>query len=109
MKDEYKGLIIGMFVDAAPSILIVTPVLIPVGHALGINEVHFGVIIVTNLIIGLITPPVGTTLFVGSSVGKVRLAEMIPHVLKFLVPMYTVQLLVTFVPPITTFLPSLRQ
>ncbi len=102
-------LIIGMFVDAAPAILIVAPVLVPVGHALGINEVHFGVIIVTNLVIGLITPPVGTTLFVGSGVGKVRLAEMIPHVLKFLVPMYTVQLLVTFVPPITTFLPSLRQ
>ena len=99
-------LIVGMFVDAGPALLIVTPVLMPIGAQLGINPVHFGVLVVTNLTIGLVTPPVGTTLFVASGVGRVRIAEMIPHVLKFLIPMYTVQLLVTFVPQITLTLPG---
>ena len=98
-----------MFLDAGAALLIVTPVLMPVGAALGINEVHFGVIVVTNLIIGLVTPPVGTTLFVASGVGRVRMTEMMPHVLRFLTPMFVVQILVTFVPWITTALPSLHQ
>jgi len=102
-------LIVGMFLDAGAALLIVTPVLLPVGIALGINEVQFGVIVVTNLIIGLVTPPVGTTLFVASGVGRVRMAEMIPHVLKFLIPMFVVQILVTFVPWTTIALPSLYQ
>ncbi len=102
-------LIVGMFLDAGAALLIVTPVLLPVGAALGIDEVQFGVIVVTNLIIGLVTPPVGTTLFVASGVGRVRMAEMIPHVLKFLIPMFVVQILVTFVPWTTIALPSLYQ
>ncbi|MCK5270583.1 MAG: TRAP transporter large permease, partial [Sedimentisphaerales bacterium] len=102
-------LIVGMFLDAGAALLIVTPVLLPVGAALGINEVHFGVIVVTNLIIGLVTPPVGTTLFVASGVGRVRMAEMMPHVLKFLIPMFIVQILVTFVPWTTIALPGLYQ
>ena len=99
-------LVVGMFVDAGPALLIVTPVLLPVGLELGIDPVHFGVIVVCNLIIGLVTPPVGTTLYVASSVGRVRIATMIPYVLRFLVVMIGVQLLVTFVPAISMFLPS---
>ena len=102
-------LIVGMFVDAGPALLIVTPVLMPVGAALGMNDVHFGVMVVTNLIIGLVTPPVGTTLFVASGVGNVRISEVVPHALRFLLPMLIILLLVTFVPWITTALPWLYQ
>jgi TRAP-type C4-dicarboxylate transport system permease large subunit len=98
-------LMVGMLVDAGPALLIVVPVLKPIGDQLGLDPVHFGVMIVCNLVLGLVTPPVGTTLFVGSGVGKVTISEMIPHVLRFLPAMMIVQLLVTFVPAITTFLP----
>ena len=100
-------LVVGMFVDAGPALLIVVPVLKPIGDQLGIDPVHFGVMIVCNLVIGLVTPPVGTTLFVGSGVGRVKISEMIPDVLRFLPAMFVVQLLVTFVPAVTTFLPRL--
>jgi TRAP-type C4-dicarboxylate transport system permease large subunit len=98
-------LMVGMLVDAGPALLIVVPVLKPIGDQLGLDPVHFGVMVVCNLVLGLVTPPVGTTLFVGSGVGKVTISEMIPHVLRFLPAMMVVQLLVTFVPAITTFLP----
>jgi tripartite ATP-independent transporter DctM subunit len=100
-------LVVGMFVDAGPALLIVVPVLKPIGDQLGLDPVHFGVMVVCNLVIGLVTPPVGTTLFVGSGVGKVKISEMVPHVLRFLPAMLVVQLLVTFIPAITTFLPRL--
>ena len=99
-------LIVGMFVDAGPALLIVVPVLYPVGQELGVDPVHFGVLVVCNLIIGLVTPPVGTTLFVASSTGNVKISDMIPYVLRFLPVMIAVQLLVTFVPWISTFLPG---
>ncbi len=100
-------LIVGMLVDAGPALLIVVPVLKPIGDQLGLDPVHFGVMVVCNLVIGLVTPPVGTTLFVGSGVGRVKMAEMIPHVMRFLPAMLVVQALVSFVPAITTFLPRL--
>jgi C4-dicarboxylate transporter DctM subunit len=100
-------LAVGAFVDAGPALLIIVPMLKPVGAELGIDPVHFGVIIVSNLVLGLVTPPVGTTLFVASGVGRVRIAEMIPHVLRFLPALIIVQLLITYVPQITTFLPGL--
>ncbi len=98
-------LMVGMFVDAGPALLIVVPVLKPIGDQLGLDPVHFGVMVVCNLVLGLVTPPVGTTLFVGSGVGRVTISAMIPHVLRFLPAMMVVQLLVTFVPALTTFLP----
>jgi TRAP-type C4-dicarboxylate transport system permease large subunit len=72
----------------------------------GLEAVHFGLLVVTNLIVGLVTPPVGTTLFVASAVGKVKISEMVPYVLRFMVVMVIVQLLVTYVSPITTWLPG---
>jgi tripartite ATP-independent transporter DctM subunit len=100
-------LCVGAFVDAGPALLIVVPILKPIGVELGIDPVHFGVIIVSNLVLGLVTPPVGTTLFVASGVGGVSLARIIPHALRFLPAMFFVQLLITFVPRISTFLPGL--
>lgn len=103
--------IISMFIDVAPGLLIVVPVLLPISEAIGMSTglaaVHFGVMVVSNMIIGLITPPVGTTLFVASGVGRVNVNSMIPYVLRFLVVMMFVQLLITYVPIISTGLPSL--
>jgi tripartite ATP-independent transporter DctM subunit len=106
-------LVVGMLIDAAPALLIVVPVLLPVADAIGMGSglpaVHFGVMVVSNLVIGLITPPVGTTLFVAAGVGQIPVAHIVPHVLRFLIPMVIVQLLVTYVPFITTWLPSLMK
>jgi C4-dicarboxylate transporter DctM subunit len=99
-------LLIGMFVDGGPALLIVVPVLLPVAKEIGVDPVHFGVIVVCNLIIGLVTPPVGTTLFVASSVGGVKMSAMIPHVLRFLGVMIAVLMLVTFVPALSLWLPG---
>lgn len=102
---------ISMFIDVAPGLLIVVPVLLPVseaiGMATGLSAVHFGVLVVSNMVIGLITPPVGSTLFVASGVGKTSVIAMMPYLLRFLVVMLLVQLLITYIPFITTFLPSL--
>ncbi|WP_405380359.1 TRAP transporter large permease [Maribacter sp. LLG6340-A2] len=104
-------LLIGMFIDAGPGLLIVVPVVLPISEAIGMNTgldaVHFGILVVSNMIIGLVTPPVGSTLFVASAVGGVSIAKMTPYVLKFLLAMIIIQLLITYYPPITTFLPSL--
>ena len=103
----------GMFIDIAPGLLIIVPVLLPIsqeiGMGSGLEAVHFGLIVVTNMIIGLVTPPVGTTLFVASAVGKTNISSMVPHVLRFIVIMYIVQLIITYFPPANTFLPSLMK
>lgn len=104
---------ISMFIDVAPGLLIVVPVLLPVskdiGMATGLSAVHFGVLVVSNMIIGLVTPPVGSTLFVASGVGKTSMNEMLPYVFRFLIVMMIVQLLITYVPFISTALPSLME
>ncbi|MEQ6118846.1 TRAP transporter large permease [Reichenbachiella sp. MALMAid0571] len=99
-------LIIGMFLDAGPAIIILAPIVFPIGQQLGMDNYHFGVMVVTNLVIGLVTPPVGTTLFVASGVGNVKMASLIPYILKFLWVMILVQVLIIFVPVLTTWLPS---
>ncbi len=103
----------GMFIDIAPGLLIIVPVLLPIseeiGMGSGLEAVHFGLIVVTNMIIGLVTPPVGTTLFVASAVGKTNISSMVPHVLRFIAIMYIVQLIITYFPPASTFLPSLMK
>lgn len=103
--------IISMFIDVAPGLLIIVPVFLPISQAIGMGEgmaaVQFGVMCVCNMIIGLITPPVGSTLFVASGVGKVDLKAMLPYTFRFLIYMLVVQLLITYVPFFTTFLPSL--
>ena len=104
-------LLFGMFIDAGPGLLIVVPVVLPISEAIGMDAglaaVHFGVLVVSNMIIGLVTPPVGSTLFVASAIGQVSIAKMTPYVLHFLAVMIIVQLLITYYAPITTFLPSL--
>jgi TRAP-type C4-dicarboxylate transport system permease large subunit len=91
----------------APLILIMTPILFPVVTALGVDPVHFGIILILNLGIGLITPPVGTVLFVGCSIGKVSIEQGTRALVPFFLVMVAVLLLLTYVPAITMFLPNL--
>ena len=102
--------LISMFIDVAPCLLIVVPVLLPISEAIGMGSglaaVHFGLLVVTNMVISLVTPPVGTTLFVASGVGKVSLNSMFPYVFRFFAMMVVVQFMVTYLPFISTFIPS---
>ena len=100
-------LIIGTFMDMTPAVLIFTPIFLPVVVALGMDPVHFGIVLVLNLCIGLCTPPVGTILFVGSGVANVSVTKVIKPLLPFLLIMIIVLMLVSFIPEISLFLPRL--
>ncbi|WP_058909784.1 TRAP transporter large permease [Entomohabitans teleogrylli] len=100
-------LLIGTLMDMAPLILILTPVLLPVTNALGIDPVHFGMIMLVNLGIGLITPPVGSVLFVASAVSKQKIEQVVKAMLPFYCVLFIVLLLITYVPAISLFLPKL--
>lgn len=99
-------LIVGTFMDMTPAILIFTPIFLPVVTQLGMHPVHFGIIMVLNLCIGLCTPPVGTILFVGAGVAKISVSEIIKPLLPFLLAMILTLILVTFLPSISLWLPS---
>jgi tripartite ATP-independent transporter DctM subunit len=99
-------LVLGTFMDLAPMLLICTPVFLPVIQKFGIDPVHFGIIMIFNLGIGLLTPPVGPTLAVGCAIGKVTMEQVSRSIMVFYVPMLIVLLLVTYVPALTLWLPS---
>jgi tripartite ATP-independent transporter DctM subunit len=98
-------LVLGTLMDMAPLILILTPVLLPVAKAIGIDPVHFGMIMMVNLGIGLITPPVGAVLFVGSAVAKLRIEEVVRAMGPFFVILLGVLMMVTYLPAISLWLP----
>ncbi|CFQ43212.1 trap-type C4-dicarboxylate transport system%2Clarge permease component [Yersinia frederiksenii] len=98
-------LMIGTLMDMAPLILILTPVLMPVTNSLGIDPVHFGMIMLINLGIGLITPPVGSVLFVASAVSKQKIEQVVKAMLPFYGALLLVLMLVTYVPEISLWLP----
>ena len=100
-------LIVGFFMDMTPAILIFTPIFLPIAQSLGMDPVHFGVMMTFNLCMGIVTPPVGSCLFVGCSVGKVRLAQVIPFMLPMYIALIITLLLVTFIPQISLILPQL--
>ena len=100
-------LIIGTFMDMTPAVLIFTPIFLPVVTALGMDPVHFGIVLVLNLCIGLCTPPVGTILFVGSGIAKVSVSDVIKPLLPFLLIMIIVLFLITYIPEISMFLPRI--
>ncbi|SDC17569.1 TRAP transporter, DctM subunit [Melghirimyces thermohalophilus] len=102
-------LFVGMFMETIAALVILFPVLLPVAESIGMDPVHFGVMMVLNLIIGLSTPPVGVCLFVASSIGKVSIGETTRALLPFLAVSLVVLLLVSYVPELTLFLPSLFQ
>jgi tripartite ATP-independent transporter DctM subunit len=99
-------LVLGTLVDMAPSILISTPILLPVMMNFGVDPVHFGMIMMLNLGIGLCHPPVGAILFVGCAVGKVSIEEVMRRIWPFYAIMFTVLMLVTYVPALSLWLPA---
>ncbi len=99
-------LIIGMFMEALAVMTITIPFLIPLMTSFGINPVHLGVVLVLNLMIGLCTPPVGTSLFICAKTAKITIEQMYKAILPFLVPLVLVLLLITYVPGIVTWLPT---
>ena len=98
-------LVVGTFMDMTPACLIFTPIFLPVCQELGMNTVHFGIMMIFNLCIGTITPPVGTTLFVGVKVGGVKIETVIRQLLIYFAAIFA--LLVTYLPQISLWLPSL--
>ena len=100
-------LILGTALDLAPLLLICTPILLPVVKSFGIDPVHFGIVMLLNLGIGLLTPPVGTTLFVGCAIGKVSVDEVMRGIWPFYYVMFTVLMIVTYVPWLSLALPRM--
>jgi tripartite ATP-independent transporter DctM subunit len=100
-------LILGTFMDMSPLIVITTPIFLPVATAFGVDPVHFGVIMVLNLGIGLCTPPVGAVLFVGCAVGKIGVGEVIRTIWPFYLAAFATLMLVTYIPALSLWLPAL--
>lgn len=100
-------LLVGMLLDASPALLLMVPILWPVANAFGINDVHFGVMVCLNLMVGTLTPPVGMMLFIVSNVGKVKLSVMYKNILPFCFVAIVVLLVITYIPALTTWLPGL--
>lgn len=100
-------LVVGTFMDMTPACLIFTPIFLPVCQALGMDTIHFGIMMIFNLCIGTITPPVGTTLFVGVKVGGVKIETVIRQLLIYFAAIFFVLLLVTYIPQLSLWLPSL--
>jgi TRAP-type C4-dicarboxylate transport system permease large subunit len=97
--------VLGCLMDMSPLILILTPILLPVVKLLGIDPVHFGMIMMINLGIGLITPPVGTVLFVGAAVSKLKIGVVTRAMTPFFVALFIVLMLVTYIPWLSLWLP----
>ncbi|HHX59880.1 MAG TPA: TRAP transporter large permease [Epulopiscium sp.] len=100
-------LILGMIMDMAPIILIATPILLPIATSIGIDPIQFGIMMVLNCGIGLLTPPVGSVLFIGSAVSGVSMERLVKATLPFYVCMIITLLLITFIPEVSLWLPAL--
>ena len=98
-------LVVGTFMDMTPAVLIFTPIFLPVALSLGMHEVHFGIMMIANLCIGLCTPPVGTCLFIGCGVGKTTIAKVTMTMLPFFLAMVAALMVITYVPATSLWLP----
>lgn len=98
---------VGMFMDSTPSIIILTPVFLPVVTAMGVDPVHFGIIMILNLMIGLLTPPVGMVLYVLSKVSSVPFERICKATVPFIIMFYILLQFITYIPQITLMLPTL--
>jgi tripartite ATP-independent transporter DctM subunit len=99
-------LIVGAFMDMTPAVLIFTPIFLPVAVELGMSPLHFGIMMILNLSIGLVSPPVGSVLFVACAIAKVRLEQLLKPLLPMYAAMFVVLMLVTYIPAISEWLPS---
>jgi len=99
-------LFVGTFMDMTPAVLIFTPIFLPVIKTLGINPIHFGIIIITNLCIGICTPPVGSCLFVGCGIAKTTITDVLRYIMPFFLAMVIVLFIITYVPWLSLALPK---
>ena len=100
-------LFVGTFMDMTPAVLIFTPIFLPVVKTLGVDPIHFGLIMITNLCIGICTPPVGTCLFVGCGVGQTTISKVLPSLLPFYAAMIVALMLITYIPALSLLIPQL--
>jgi len=100
-------IIFGLFMDPLPGVMILVPILAPIAHSLGIDPTHFAIVVIVNLTIGLLTPPVGALLFVVSSAVKIRVSSIIREMPPFLVAHFLVLMALTFIPSLSTWLPKI--
>jgi len=100
-------LVVGAFMDMTPAVLIFTPIFLPVATEIGVSELHFGIIMVLNLCIGICTPPVGSVLFVGCSIARSSMAELVRPLLPMYGAMFVTLLLITYIPALSEWLPRL--
>lgn len=100
-------LIVGTFMDLTPAVLIFTPILLPIAKNFGMDPVHFGIMMVMNLAVGNITPPVGSALFIGCKIGKTRIEDVLKPMMPFYIAIIAVLLLVTFIPDISLIIPKM--
>ena len=100
-------LIVGCFMDTTPAMMVLSPILLPVATSLGLSPIHFGIIMVVNLAIGFITPPLGINLFVAARIGDVKLEVVCQGIIRFIIAMIVCLLAITFIPSISEFLPRL--
>ncbi|MGL4790767.1 MAG: SLC13 family permease, partial [Anaerotignaceae bacterium] len=98
-------LVMGMFLDLTPAVLIFTPIFLPIAKSIGMDPVHFGIMLILNLGIGSVTPPVGSCLFVGCRVGEVKIEGVTKYIVPIFVAMVIALLLVTFIPAISMSIP----
>ena len=100
-------LVLGCIMDMAPIILIATPILLPIATSIGTDPIQFGIMVILNCGIGLLTPPVGGVLFIGSGISGVPIERLFKHTVPFLLMMLLVLLMITYIPAITLTLPGL--
>ena len=104
---NFTLLFVGIFMDMTPAVLIFTPIFLPIVTQLGIDPVHFGIIMILNLCIGLCTPPVGSVLFVGVGVANTSIQKVIKPLIPLFLAMIIALLLVTYIPALSLWLPSI--
>lgn len=99
-------LVVGFFMDMTPAVLIFTPIFLPIVQQIGIHPLHFGIIMIMNLCIGLCTPPVGTCLFLGCSIGGTTVSKLMRYIIPFFIVMVVILLITMFVPSLSMWLPD---
>ena len=100
-------LAVGTFMDMTPAVLIFTPIFLPIVESFGVNPLHFGIIMIMNLCIGLCTPPVGTCLFLGCGIGETTVTKVLKHIIPFFIAMFVTLLICTYVDWFSLWLPGL--
>lgn len=99
-------MVIGMFMDITPAILIFTPIFLPIARSFGMTDIQFGVMLIFNMCLGNVTPPVGSVLFVGCGIGKVSIEKVTPKLIPYFIALIVLLMLVTFVPALSLAVPQ---